>query len=200
MGAGPTPVKPRAAPDRRRQLLVSGPFTQLEPSGIILIIDAMMTDRLSINVPCDLRFRNAVGALLQQVCNRLEQEGAAPGTGFQVVSAFNEAFNNLTQYAYPDGEGPVEVVLEILTTELVLSLVDWGRSFEFESVTEPDIEDLPESGLGIYIIRAAMDRVQYTPARAGGRNVLRMTKDLQAPLPDAPEVGFEPSQGTYDDA
>jgi serine/threonine-protein kinase RsbW len=157
-----------------------------------------MTDRLSIRVPCDLRYRNAVGALIQQVCGRLEQEGAAPGMGFLVVSAFNEAFNNLAQYAYPDGGGLVEVELELTATRLVVVLNDWGRSFDFESVSEPNMEDLPESGLGIFIIRAAMDEVEYTPGPAGGNNVLKMVKELQGPA--GAGAGLGAAQGTYDDA
>jgi len=156
-------------------------------------------DQLSVTVPCDLRYRDAVGALIQQVCQRLEQQGAVAGLGFQVVSAFNEAFNNLVQYAYHPNAGQVDVHLELGSEELVVELQDAGRSFEFEAVQSPDLVDLPESGLGIFIIRSCMSDVKYEPGTQGQKNRLRMTRRLQGD-PGAPRRGEDTVQGTSDDA
>lgn len=137
-------------------------------------------DHLSIAVPCDLRFRDAVGALIQNVCQHLESEGAEPGLGYHVVSAFNEAFNNLVQYAYePTRQGIVEVHLELDPKQIVVELRDTGQAFDFETVESPDLTELPESGLGIFIIRSFMTEVIYRPgARDGQPNQLRMIRTL----------------------
>lgn len=137
-------------------------------------------DLLSIAVPCDLRFRDAVGALIQQVCQRLEQEGAESGLGYQVVSAFNEAFNNLVQYAYePAQPGVVEVHLELTPTQIAVELRDTGRTYDFQAVESPDLTELPESGLGIFIIRSFMTDVIYRPGTGDGQpNQLRMIRTL----------------------
>ena len=160
-------------------------------------------DRLAITVPCDLRYRDAVGALIQQICHRLEQQGAVAGLEFQVLSAFNEAFNNLVQYAYQPGVGEVDVHLELGGEELVVELQDSGRSFEFEQVEAPDlVDDLPESGLGIFIIRSCMSDVRYEPGTGSQKNRLRMIRRLDerdpaalsrapTPQPGAPRQGRE---------
>lgn len=136
-----------------------------------------MGDRLSMALPCNLRYRNPVGALLQQLCGQLATE---PRLGYQVVSAFNEAFNNLAQHAYPSGPpGQVEVVVEILPGQLVIELRDEGRTFDLKQIAPPDLEQLPESGMGVYIMRSFMSEVAYTPGQAGSKNVLRMVKRLK---------------------
>ena len=137
-------------------------------------------DRLSITVPCHLRYRDAVGALIQQVCNRLEQNGATGGLGYQVVSAFNEAFNNLAQYAYdPDHGGVVDVLLELSPEQLTVELQDTGKTFEYDTIESPDLDALPETGLGIFIIRSFMSDVSYQPGGDGRKNRFRMTRRLE---------------------
>jgi len=136
---------------------------------------------VSITVPCALRYRDPVGALLLSVCQQLEHNGAETGLGFQVVSAFNEAFNNLTQYAYePPTRGVVDVELTIADSELELTLLDSGKTFEFETVTDPDLNVLPETGLGIFIIRSFMTDVSYEPGDEGRKNRLRMVRRLES--------------------
>jgi anti-sigma regulatory factor (Ser/Thr protein kinase) len=140
-----------------------------------------MGEKLVVVVPCVLRFRDPVGALIQQVCQQLPGHGADQTLGFQVVSAFNEAFNNLCQYAYPDGRGDIEVRIEILEEALVIELCDEGETYNYEEVSVPDLTDIPESGLGIFIIRSFMSEVAYSPgATAGAKNVLRMVRQLAA--------------------
>jgi anti-sigma regulatory factor (Ser/Thr protein kinase) len=138
-----------------------------------------MADRLFITTPSDLRYRDAVGALIQQICSRLRPEDKGRTLGFQVISAFNEAFNNLCRYAYVDQDrGEIEILLEIHLDELVIELRDEGRVFDFDSVEMPDLMEMPESGLGIFIIRSFMTEVEYRPGTDGAKNVLRMVRTL----------------------
>jgi serine/threonine-protein kinase RsbW len=52
---------------------------------------------------------------------------------------------------------------------------DWGDSFDPDAVPLPDLENLPESGLGIFIIKTLMD-ISYAP---GKPNVLTLSKSLE---------------------
>ena len=140
-----------------------------------------MGDRLAITVPCDLRYRDAVGAAIQELCSRLERSGATPGLTYQVVSAFNEAFNNVVQYAHDGSPGEVEVTVEIHPDRLDIELMDRGRSFPFDEIETPDLSLLPESGLGLFIIRSFMSDVQYAPGERGEPNRLRMVRLLTRP-------------------
>ena len=137
-----------------------------------------MGDRLTITTPCDLRYRDAVAAVIREVCIHLERTGGTAGLTYQVISAFNEAFNNVVQYANDGCPGDVNVALTIHTDRLEIELADHGRSYPFDSIEEPDLSQLPESGLGLYIIRSFMSEVHYVPKEGAAPNRLRMVRLL----------------------
>jgi serine/threonine-protein kinase RsbW len=96
----------------------------------------------------------------------------------QVVSAFSEAFNNAAIHSYhgqPGGE--LEIEIELGDDSITIRLLDYGASFDLADVPEPDLDSLPESGLGIFIIKSFMDEVKY---EAGAPNVLSMTKSIKS--------------------
>jgi serine/threonine-protein kinase RsbW len=92
----------------------------------------------------------------------------------QVISAFGEAFNNVALHGYR-GRPPGDIRLEIdvAANVITIRLMDYGHSFDPAGMRAPDLDTLPESGMGIYIMRSFMDDVSYT---AGNPNVLTMTK------------------------
>jgi serine/threonine-protein kinase RsbW len=93
-----------------------------------------------------------------------------------VVSAVGEAFNNVVMHAYRGrGDGVVTLVVDCSEDELVVELRHDGAGFELAAVPEPRLDDLPESGMGVFIIRACMDELSYHP---GSPNILRMRKRL----------------------
>lgn len=92
-----------------------------------------------------------------------------------VVSAVGEAFNNVALHGYPDGPGAVQFRIEIVADALVIEMKDFGVSYDPASIREPDFGSLPESGMGIYIMRSFLDSMDYTP---GPPNVLRMVKRI----------------------
>jgi len=96
-----------------------------------------------------------------------------------MVSVVGEAFNNVVEHAYR-GRGDGDVTILIRTTEggLEVQMRDQGRPFEFDDAPEPDLAALPESGMGIYIMRELADHVDYV---AGPPNVLTMRKRLPSP-------------------
>jgi serine/threonine-protein kinase RsbW len=131
-------------------------------------------------VPARLEYRDAARGFLTYICRTLVDEELLPdGADHEVASAFVEAFNNAAVHAYrglPPGD--VEVEMRVSPERLEVRVSDFGREFEPAGVPEPDLEALPEGGLGLFIIRNFMDRVHYE-SRAG-RNVLTMSKALTA--------------------
>jgi serine/threonine-protein kinase RsbW len=92
----------------------------------------------------------------------------------QTVSAFGEAFNNIAIHSYRAGPpGDVDIEIESDGGGIVIRLMDTGTSFDPASVIPPDMEDLPESGMGLFIMHSFMDEVEYRP---GSPNVLRLVK------------------------
>jgi anti-sigma regulatory factor (Ser/Thr protein kinase) len=108
---------------------------------------------------------DALGPLRSDVPDDFEAE---------VVSAFGEAFNNIAVHGFR-GKVPEPVQIEVDWDEdkIVITFVDNGLTFAPESVAAPDLDELPEHGMGLFIIKSCMDEVDYRP---GPPNVLRLTK------------------------
>ncbi len=98
----------------------------------------------------------------------------------QVVSAVAEAVNNIVRHGYGgDEDGVIEVEIRTSRDHIDVELRDWGASFDPDAIAPPDLDSLPESGLGVYIIRAFMN-MQYQPGRP---NVLVLSKALGRSCP-----------------
>lgn len=92
----------------------------------------------------------------------------------QTVSAFGEAFNNIAIHGYPAGPpGDVDIEIESDEDGISIRVMDTGCSFDLASVESPQFDELPESGMGLFIIKSFMDEVDYCP---GSPNVLRLAK------------------------
>jgi serine/threonine-protein kinase RsbW len=78
----------------------------------------------------------------------------------QVISAFGEAFNNVAIHGYCGTDsGVVEIEIDASPESITIRIFDTGRSFDPTAAEPPAV--LPESGMGLYIIRSFMDSVSY---------------------------------------
>lgn len=132
-----------------------------------------MNDQIQLSVPCKLHYRDAVRALIEKICKNQKEQKENSEMVFRVISAFNEAFNNAVLHSQAS-ERPLEIWIEITQSELVIEIKDEGIAFNIDDVVSPDVETLPESGLGISIIQSFMDQVEYFPGEKGKKNRLRM--------------------------
>lgn len=143
-----------------------------------------MQARVTLHLPARLEERQAAEAELRALCQR---RGHTPRLEGELVSAFNEAFNNVVLHAYAGRvDGNVEVVLEMGDDAAVIELTDQGLSFDLHAVPPPPHPDerLSEGGYGLHIIRSLMSEVSYY--QDGARNVLRMTKQLRPSASSSP--------------
>ncbi len=142
---------------------------------------------IRLRVPGALEYRDLVVRCVAAACKLVGAASAYRATrefDDQVVSAFSEAFNNAALHSYRGGAvGDVEIEIEIGEDFITIRMLDYGQSFDIGEVPEPDLEALPESGLGIFIIKSFMDEVSY---RAGAPNILSMTKTIRPRLRSAP--------------
>lgn len=128
--------------------------------------------RVTFRVPARLAARALAFELVKTIVRHVP--GADADFGHAVTTAFGEAFNNVVLHAYRDREGGVlEVEADVGEGVLVLRLKDDGAAAAFEEVPEPDLDSLPEGGLGVFMMRALLDEVSYA---AGSPNVLTLTK------------------------
>ncbi len=102
--------------------------------------------------------------------------------------ALEEAVVNVIDYAYPaDTKGDIILAVETDGDSLVFKLIDHGAPFDPTKVpdadTTLDLEDRPIGGLGIFLIRQIMERIEYQ--RVGDANRLTMTYNPQKEAADA---------------
>ena len=83
----------------------------------------------------------------------------------EVVSAVSEAFNNLALHAYAGRrKGRVDLVIRTAPDAIEIEVRDWGKGFNPGDVPAPDLDELPESGLGLFIIQSFME-ISYRRGR-----------------------------------
>lgn len=138
--------------------------------------------KMLVSVPIHLEYRDPVAALIRAVCERLERQGKArAGTANQVVSAFNEAFNNLAIHGVDTASDAVrcQMEVELSPEQLILRFMDPGPGFDPEaSRADPVVGEPGEGGYGLYIMRAYMNEVKYTRGVDGQPNLLCMVRNL----------------------
>lgn len=137
-----------------------------------------------LEVPGKIEYRDMVLRTVSAACKLVIPDVLAhrPSDGeftTHIVSAVGEAFNNVVLHGYADREaGPVQIHIENCDEWMRVMIKDVGASFDPARAPPPDLEALPESGLGIFIMRSFVDEVSYVPASAGSPNVLTLFKRL----------------------
>lgn len=150
----------------------------------------MDPNAIRLSAPCSLRHRALAVRLVAEAC-RLARDSRATGEstddlapGYEVrdpfdvavVSAFAEIYNNVALHACEGMVDPrIEMRVTITDDDLTIELVDQGRVFDPTVVEAPDLDALPEGGMGLHIARAMLDVVDYEP---GPPNLWRLQKRL----------------------
>ena len=132
---------------------------------------------IRLRVPGALLYRDLAVRAVQAACKLVGRSDGARTFDDQVVSAFSEAFNNAALHSYKHAAGEIEIEIEPAETKITLRISDEGEAYDPEKIPAPDLEALPESGMGLYIIRSFMDEVVYRP---GKPNVLTMSKTVKS--------------------
>lgn len=92
--------------------------------------------------------------------------------------ALTEAASNSVRHAYAgDGVGNVDIAYELLPDRLVIEVTDEGGGFDVAK-TRNSSGDLTEGGLGLAIIRAIADVVEFGAQANGKGSRLRFEKAL----------------------
>ena len=139
-------------------------------------------------MPGTLQYRDVVLRVVTSACKlvralaKAKQEASREASDFddKVVSAVGEAFNNVAIHAYRDvSPEAVELEVELGAEGITIRMSDTGRSFEpaAEVQRQPDLATLPESHMGLFIMRSCMDKVTYRPRSSPTMpNQLTLTK------------------------
>jgi serine/threonine-protein kinase RsbW len=134
--------------------------------------------------PCTLRHRALAVRAVAESCRLARGEATQDeqSLGYdlrdpfdaEAVSAFAEIYNNICLHAYGRREGEtIEIAIHVGAGTLTIEIRDNGSTFDPSTVPEPDLDSLPEGGMGLHIARAMLDEVAYEP---GPPNLWRLTK------------------------
>jgi serine/threonine-protein kinase RsbW len=109
---------------------------------------------------------------------------AAPVTCMDdLVQAVDEAVTNIIVHGYRGGPGTIDITAELIGDDIVITLEDRAPLFDPTTVLAPDLTVPPQrrrpGGMGIHLMRLAMDSVQHLP-RSGGGNILTLTRSRVA--------------------
>jgi serine/threonine-protein kinase RsbW len=92
--------------------------------------------------------------------------------------ALTEAASNSVRHAYDDEDaGVVDISYQLFSDRLVIEVTDEGEGFD-PAEAEGDGAELSEGGLGIAIIRAIADEVEFGAQPGGKGSRLRFEKAL----------------------
>jgi serine/threonine-protein kinase RsbW len=125
---------------------------------------------------------NSLERFLSFVLERAEKAGASEERLFDMRLGLEEILTNIFSYAYPEGEGHVEVSFSIQSGgKLSIQVTDWGIPFDPLAFDPPNLErDFSErevGGLGIYLARRVAHQIVYE--RTHDTNYLTIFFDIQ---------------------
>lgn len=101
---------------------------------------------------------------------------------FNLNLVLEEAISNIILYAYPKEENQtLTVVAKTQDNNLIFVITDSGKEFDPTQIPDADItlsaEEREIGGLGIFLIRQIMNKVEYQ--RIDNKNILTLSKEYK---------------------
>lgn len=109
--------------------------------------------------------------------------GLKPDVIESIILAVDEACTNIIKHAYKSfPEGELIIKTKSTLDRFVISITDFGNSFEPEMIPEPDLQKYYRQrrvgGLGMYLMKTLMDDVKYKSI-PGKYNEVLLSKNLK---------------------
>lgn len=111
---------------------------------------------------------------------RLTTSGIANKVGFcmddieDLKVATSEACTNAIKHSSDDR---FTIIYTMIKNGLTIEIIDNGNGYDTNAISQPDIENLKESGMGLFIIESLMDEVTIESQEGRGTSI-KMTKYL----------------------
>ena len=111
---------------------------------------------------------------------RLTTSGIANKVGFclddieDLKVAISEACTNAIKHSLEDR---FTIIYTMIEKGLTIEIIDNGKGYNTKEVSEPDLDNLKESGMGLFIIKSLMDEVNVESTEGKGTSI-KMTKYL----------------------
>jgi anti-sigma regulatory factor (Ser/Thr protein kinase) len=137
----------------------------------------MMSEESVLRIPAKTEGMDLILAFVSYL---LDLNGCSGKARTQLRTAVEEIYVNQTLYAYPSGDGWVEIRGSVENGAAAFTLIDGGTPFDPLAREDPDIllsgEERGIGGLGIYMVKTMVDELAYE--YLDGCNRLMMRKQL----------------------
>jgi serine/threonine-protein kinase RsbW len=112
------------------------------------------------------------------------------GLPLEECSAFlvgvGEICNNIIKHAYRGEAGqPIAIALKVFPDRFVIDIEDEGAPYDPRGYMPPDLDTIPERGMGLFLIRKSVDEVAFTALPKGTRWTLLKYRPRLADSPPA---------------
>ena len=139
----------------------------------------MNSKKIKFTISSSFENVELVGMSINKICST---HFGSTDVSSQIELCVVEACNNVIEHAYsnnPDNEFSVDLLLT--ATQIEITITDTG--VEKINHTSPnlefdpnDLENLPEGGMGLFIIEQIMCQIDYY--RIDGKNIFKMAKQI----------------------
>lgn len=132
-----------------------------------------MRDSVNLSLPCKPEYVSIARLTASFVANQM---------GFNIEAiediklAVGEACNNAVLHSGDSSTYQLE--LKNMENSLIIEVKDSGRGFDIEAYKAPELEQLQENGLGLFIIKSLMDDVEIQTLEGNGTKII-MSKDVE---------------------
>ena len=101
-----------------------------------------------------------------------------------IILAVDEACTNIIKHAYNlSPEGEIVIKIDYDEEKFMVTIIDYGRSFEPDRVPLPDLQKYYREhrvgGLGMYLMKSLMDDVKYSSV-PGKYNQVLLSKKIRS--------------------
>lgn len=133
----------------------------------------MENEKINVKLPCNPEYVSVA---------RLTASLVASKMGFNVEEiedikvAVGEGCNNAILHG-KGSDNNFQIEFSVLKDKLSITIQDYGNGFDLDNYSEPNINELPEGGLGIFIIHSLMDNVDIK-TEVGNGSVIVMEKSI----------------------
>jgi serine/threonine-protein kinase RsbW len=129
------------------------------------------TNVVKVTIPAEHKYLNVVGNCVRALITNENGVSDRDYLIYNIELAVHEACANIVEHAYAGLPGRIEVtfILKEEPRQLIVELGDNGRSFDLDTVSQPDLDKANTSGYGLFLVHQLMDQVNYFPDPGNNR-------------------------------